>query len=285
MARDGRVVSILVFLFIFLLATLSEALPQEPEQEVDEFNLSGFGQGGRKAWEISGKSADIFSDQIRLDDFVGTLYGQEKIIVTAQRGDFNKVQNTIHLENDVVITTESGAKLTTDYLDWDRDISQVKTEAPVDIKKDDIVASGVGIRGDTELGNVDLERDAKVQINDKNNKIVITCAGPLSINYVDNIAVFNKDVFADDGETQMCADLMEVFFNLSKSNNSTGSFAEKTGRIKRIVARGNVKIMRENNISLSDEAIYNADDKTLSLTGRPKLIIYSTEGIDASIGN
>ena len=282
--REGVLIG-LIFLFIFLCGALSEAIPQEPERTISEFNLSGFGEEGKKTWEISGESADIFSDQIKLKDFVGTLYGQEKIILTAEKGNFSKIQNKVHLEDNVVITTESGAKLTTDYLDWDRDTSQVKTEAPVDIKKDDIVISGLGLEGDTELKSVDLKKDVQVEINGEKNKVVITCTGPLSVNYANNIAVFKRDVFVDDGESQMYADLMEVFFETSESDESTGSFGGKSGRIKKIIARGNVKIIRGENVSFSNEAIYIADDKTLTLTGRPKLIIYSQEGMDASLGD
>jgi len=280
MARNVR--TLLVVLFIFLSAAISSAVPQQPEQTISDFNLSGFGEGGRKTWEIHGESADIFSDEIYLKDFVGTLYGQEKIILTAQKGNFNKVQNKVHLQDNVVISTESGARLTTDYLDWDRNTSLVTTEAPVDIKKDNIVTTGVGIKGDTNLKEVDLKKDVKLEINNKKNKIVITCTGPLSINYADNTAVFNKDVFADDGQSQMYADSMEVFFEISQSDKSSGSFGGKSGKIKKIIARGNVKIVRQDNVSFSDEAIYNADDKTITLSGKPKLIIYSTEEIGAS---
>ncbi len=280
--------SVVVFLFIFQLGDLSQAFSQqkeEPEQTVAEFNLSGFSQEVGKSWEISARSADIFHDEIILEDFTGTLYGQEKIIVTAEKGNFNKTQNKVHLEDNVVVATESGARLTTDYLDWDRDASRVETAAPVDIKKDDIVVSGVGIRGNAELSRVDLEKDVRVQIDNQKNNIVITCAGPLSINYADNVAVFKKDVSVNDGQTQMHADLMEVFFDLSGSNDLTDSITSKMSRIRKIVAKGNVRIERDGNVSFSKEAVYNAADRTLVLTGRPKLIIHSVGGKDASTGD
>lgn len=277
MGRDACFISGLIFLFIFLPRALSEAIPQESEQTISDFSLSGFGERGKRAWEITGKSADIFREQIKLDDFVGTIYEQEKISVTADRGDFNKTQNRVHLEDNVVILTESGARLTTDYLDWDRRVSQVSTEAPVDVKRDNITISGLGIEADTNLKNVDLKREVKLQINDKKNRIVITCTGPLSINYTESIAIFNKDVSVDDGQSQIYSDSMEVFFETSESDGSAGAFGGKSGKIREIIARGNVKIVREGNVSFSDQAVYNADDKNLILKGKPKLIIYSNE--------
>ena len=57
-------------------------------------------------------------------------------------------------------------------------------------------------------------------------------------------------------------------------------------KIDKIVARGNVKVVRGENVSYSDEATYTAIDKKLILTGRPKLVISQTENIsDASFGN
>ena len=57
-------------------------------------------------------------------------------------------------------------------------------------------------------------------------------------------------------------------------------------RIEKIVARGNVKITRGENISYSDEAVYTAQDKKITLSGKPRLIIYSAEELsNASIGN
>lgn len=285
MARYTAVVSVIVSLFIFLFGNLSEAISTELEQTISGFNLSGFAEQGKKAWEIESRSADIFSDRIILNDFTGTIYDEEKIVITAQKGSFNRIENQVHLEEDVVITTESGARLSTDYLDWDQESSQVVTEAAVNIKKDNIVTSAVGIKGNTDLKNVNLEKDVEVQIDDRQNKIIITCQGPLKINYAKNLAVFNKDVFVDDGQSQMQADLMEVFFTSSSSGGSGGVFAGRDASIDKIIARGNVKIIRQGNISFSDEAEYNAADKTIVLKGRPKLIIYSAEDMNAPFGS
>ncbi len=308
MAPDNRVISILtpleikfltglIFSIILLSGNLCEAVSTPPfqqssvelgqeragsaelQQTINEFHLSGFSDKGKKTWEISSKSADIFSEQIKLTDIVGKIYGQEEIVLTAEEGNFDRAKNKVHLEKNVVITTASGAKLSTDYLNWNNQTSLVTTDAAVDIKKDNIVTTGVGIKGDVELRAVDLKRDVKVEIDNQKEKIVITCNGPLSINYADNVAVFKKDVFVDEGESQMYADLMEVYFQAASSVNKGEPFS---GRIKKIIARGNVKMVRGENISLADEVVYNADNKTITLTGRPKLIIYSMEKKNAS---
>ena len=270
MIRVVMGVLVLVILPVLFLANVCQA---EIEQTIDEFTLSGFEQKGKLAWEINGRAADIFSEQIKLNDFSGIFYGQEKINIDADRGDFNRAENKVHLEDNVVITTESGARITTDYLDWDKETSLLTTEAPVDIYKDNIVTTGIGIKGRTDLQQIDLKQDVRLQVNDPQHKIVVTCDGPLSIDYAANIAVFYNNVAADDGESQMYSDLMEVYFQTSGLGADKKIFAGKNSKIDRIIAKGNVKIVREGNSSFSDEAIYNTDNKTIVLTGRPQLVI------------
>ena len=55
--------------------------------------------------------------------------------------------------------------------------------------------------------------------------------------------------------------------------------------IDKIIARDNVRITRGKNVSYSEEAVYNAVDKKITLLGRPKLVIYSTKELNASTGN
>jgi lipopolysaccharide export system protein LptA len=68
----------------------------------------------------------------------------------------------------------------------------------------------------------------------------------------------------------MVADKMTVYFNSDAK------------QIERMEAKGNVKIIKGDNISLSDGAIFTNTDKKVVLTGRPKLVIYTEEGLNAS---
>ncbi len=67
--------------------------------------------------------------------------------------------------------------------------------------------------------------------------------------------------------------------------NKEGNTSVINSSIDKIIARGNVKIVRGENISYSDEAIYSGTDKKIVLSGKPKLVIYSAEDINASFGN
>ncbi|OGX40301.1 MAG: LPS export ABC transporter periplasmic protein LptC [Omnitrophica WOR_2 bacterium RIFCSPLOWO2_01_FULL_41_12] len=284
----------------FLFA--AEQAASEADQQINEFSLVGFGEKGKKSWDLSGKSADIFGQLIKLQDVVGNMYGKEEDIkITADKGDFDKTEGKVHLEQNVVITTSSGSKLTTESLDWDRKNKLVTTEEVVNITKENMTTVARGAQGEPNLNKVTLRKDVQVDIlpqtkegktKDEKGKIIITCDGPLEIDYAKNVAVFKNNVKVDTQDNLMYSDTMDVYFLAAKDGpeakpqeNPENSPMLMGAKIEKIVGRGNVKIIKGENISYSEEVTYTSFDKKIVLTGRPKLVIYSTEDMDASFGN
>jgi len=292
-----RFITIFVLIILyssFLYAEVTK--PQvESEQQISDFSLAGYGEKGKKNWDLSGKSADIFAEVVKLNDVVGNLYGKEEDIkLTARKGDFNKLDGKVHLEQDVVITTSSGTKLTTDSLDWDRKNQLVSTDNTVNIKRDNMVVVASGAKGEPNLKKVALEKDIRLDINpalqaqeespEGKEKIVITCDGPLEINYEKNIASFNNNVKVERTDFTIYSDKMDVYFISSNKETQDRGQADKApglmgSKIDKIVARGNVKVVRGENVSYSEEATYTASDRKIVLSGRPRLVIYSGEEI------
>ena len=276
------------------------------DEQINDFSLTGYGERGKKSWDLAGKTADIFDEVVKLKDVIGNMYGKEEDMrLTADQGDFNKVNGKIHLQDNVIITTTSGTKLTTDSLDYDRKNQTMNTEDIVNIFRDNMTTVARGAHGETNLKKVSLEKDVRLDILPKEEndsaggvkeKIVITCDGPLEVDYEKNIAYFNNNVKVERSESTIYSDKMDVYFRMAskeekdkqgaknpaegKKDNTTAGLMGSS--IEKIVARGNVKIVRGQNVSYSDEAIYNAADKKITLNGRPRLILYSTEGMDAS---
>ena len=295
--KHKKIVLTLAFLFIIgahrAAAEVNEIRPvspakaaaQESNQQVGDFSLSGFGDKGKKAWDLSGKSADIFSEVVKLKKVVGNNYAQDDTInLTADNGDFNKKSGVVHLEDNVVITTSSGSKLTTDTLDWDRKQQIVSTLDKVNLNRPDMNLSGQGALGQTALKQIMLEKDVRLDIQtqdlqvDKKEKIVIICDGPLDINYEKNIAIFNNNVKVEKSDLIIYSDKMQVYFTPKKQDNLSGKGAAViSSSLDKIVALGNVRIIRGENVSYSQQAIYTALDKKITLTGRPQIIIYQTE--------
>jgi LPS export ABC transporter protein LptC len=292
-------------LFVFLapnaLATETK-VTQQGEQQIMDFSLSGFGEKGKKNWDLSGKSADIVTDDVKMKDVVGNLYGEaENIRLTADKGSYNKADGNVQLQENVLISTSTGAKMTTDSLDWDRKNQLVTTKAPVNIERDNIIATALGAIGQPNLNKVSLKKDVQVEIKPPavnleepqnagvKNKIMVTCDGSLEIDYQRNIATFSDNVKVDTVDGSIYSDVMEVYF--IKSNNQEAPSAAHAGlpagamtsQVDKIKAYGNVTIVRGDNISNSDEAVYSASDNKITLLGKPKLVIYSEGKLESAL--
>ena len=273
------------------------AATQESDQQISDFSLSGYGEKGKKTWDLAGKSADIFGETVKLKDIIGNLFNEkEKITLVADKGDFNKTSGKVHLESNVTITTSSGARLTTETLDWDREKQIVSTLDKVNIEKENMVTTATGAMGKPNLNSMVLEKDVTVKIHpDVTTQkpgtpanaaaLIITCDGPLEVDYQNNVAKFNKNVKADrDGSTIYC-DSMEIHFSKKEGAAPKGNDSMMMGsKVNKIIARGNVKVVKGENVSYSDEAVYNAGDQKITLTGKPRLVIYSADDFKQSFG-
>ncbi len=266
---------------------------KESDQQIGDFSLSGFGDKGKKSWDLAGKSADIFNEVVKLKKVVGNNYAQNDTInLTADNGDFNKKSGLVHLQDNVVISTSSGSKLTTDTLDWDRKQQIVSTLDKVNLTRADMNLSGQGALGQTGLKQIVLDKDVRLDILTlnkqigKKEKIVIICDGPLDVDYEKNIAIFNNNVKVEKSDLIIYSDKMQVYFTPKQQNKGVvGDLAGISSSLSKIIALGNVRIIRGENISYSQQAIYTATDKKITLTGKPQIIIYQTENIDATLGN
>jgi LPS export ABC transporter protein LptC len=297
----------LVFSILFFLGNLAVAKPEtksktaaQSDQQISDFSLAGYGEKGRKSWDLSGKTADIFEDVVKLKEIKGNLFAEtEQVMLVADNGDFNKADGKVHLEDNVVITTASGAKLTTDSLDWDRKNQLVTTPDKVNIQKENMTTIATGAKGEPNLNKVTLEKDVTVKITAAvdaeqetmgllaKDQVIITCDGPLEVDYQHNVAKFNNNVSADKGDAVIYCDTMDIYFNRTKGSEGKEKQQEMLGgnKIDKILAKGNVKIVKGQNISFSDEATYTASDQKIVLKGRPKLVIYSPEELNDSFGN
>ena len=293
----------IILLSVCIILSSMRAYPQgnniqhEPQQQIKDFSISGFGEKGRKKWDLTGKSADITNDDIiKLNSIEGNFFtDNDDVKLTADKGDFNKLKNTVHVEDNVVITTASGTRLTTDSLDWDRKNQLLETRDIVNIERSNMVTTALGAKGRTDLNRVNLEKDVMVKIDNMtgekqksgdNKEIIITCDGPLEVDYQKNIAVFNNNVKVDMQDSTIESDIMEIYFSKTGEAKSKqiGAGSEFMGsQIDKIVSLGNVKIVREANVSYSEMAVYSAATKKITLSGKPKLILYTSKDISGGL--
>ncbi|MCK4249317.1 MAG: LPS export ABC transporter periplasmic protein LptC [Candidatus Omnitrophica bacterium] len=276
----------------------------EPEQALEGYTFNGFSQGTERRWEIKGRSAEIFTDFIQMFKVKAQAFAEDGSVsftAVAREGKMYMGTNNVRMEKDVVITTPDGARLTTDYLDWDSQTETAVTDAFVVVEKDNLVVEGDGIIGKTDLQEVQVKKNVKVTVYDQSlvpkavktgdeeqdkdiqqkeeqRPTIITCDGRLDIYHEKNIAKFYDNVFLDDVGGKVYCDQMDIFID------------SNTQAVTKAIAIGNVMIIKGSNISYCQRAVYDlktkvtsllpaADPESVSESGsQVKLIIYPDEG-------
>lgn len=243
------------------------------QHKIYAFAFSKFTPDGKKEIEIEGDSADIFSSTVDLFNVVAKAYAEEiPVTLTADTGNYNKPDNIVHLEENVVATTADGTRMLTEQLDIYPTDKLMETNVDVQVKKDNINIDGVGARGDSQLKKVRFKKNVTVVIHDtKDDSLeggsggptIITCDGPLLIDYAKNIAHFKENVVAEDARGKLTGDTMDVYYN------------RKTRKVSKIVALGNVVIENpDGNQTFSDSVIYLADEGRIILGGDTEALYY-----------
>lgn len=226
----------------------TEAAPEQNsggslQQKVLSFNLEGFSEKGEKKWEVNGKSAEVVSES------------------EIRMNDI--VARTYSKEAEATITGEKGV--------YDKVKNNVKLENNV---KATIEATQGAIGDYADFsGPVAGSPDAKKHKakETKKTKTVITCDAEVFFDYEKNLAYFNKNVRVVSEEGSITADRITI--NLDPA----------TKKIKDIIAEGNVRIQRGENITYSEKATYIEAEKKVILTGSPRLVIYEESPLKGSL--
>ncbi len=266
-----------------------DGMSQQLEQKILVFDLVNYAESGSKKWQLKGDSADIMAEIVNLSNINIVTYDDPSITLTSYEGTYNRRNKEVTLFDDVEVITADGAVLITDYLKWHSATDRITTDKHIRILRSDLIADGRGADVLRRINSITINKDVKVRIvkemledidiagggskkDDKENpvKAVITCSGPLEIDYENNIAVFKNNVKVDDkkGEGQIYSDIMEAILD------------PETKNITKVVATGDVKVVRGEDATFSERAIYTTDDQKIILVGKPEIHIRSLEGID-----
>lgn len=240
----------------------------EPQHKLYTFSFSKYTPTGEKQIEIEGDSANILDQNVLLMNVVAKAYAEESpVTITADKGDYDKAQNRVRLQQNVVATTENGTRLLTEELEIHPDEHVMQTDLPAQVKKDNINVQGLGARGDSNLKKVRFKKNVTVVVQDPTDPqfgpTVITCDGPLVVDYDKNIAHFKKNVVAQDTRGKLSADVMDVYYN------------KASRKVSKILATGNVVIENpDGNKTYSDSVLYLADEGKIILGGDTEGLYY-----------
>ena len=255
---------------ILFLVMIPALYADESGQQFEGFNLQGYGEGGEKSWDVTGETADIVGNIIKLTDIVANTYGSDAMNLKAESGSIDRGNDHMHLEKDVVITSKTGAKMMTDSLDWHKKEDLVTTNDKVVLTDQGMMATGTGATAHPGLKKAKLNEDVTVKVKSEPTKpggqdVTITCDGAMEIDQAKSQAIFHDNVVAIQTDRELRADQMEVYFD------------PKTNQIEEMICLGNVSIKQGENTTHSEKAVYRAQDQKLTLSGKPKLILF-TEG-------
>lgn len=249
--------------------------PETPHK-LYSFSFAKYGSSGEKEIEIEGASANILEKSVELINVVAKAYAEETpVTITADQGDYDKINNKVQLRKNVVATTENGTRLLTEELKIHPSEHKMETDLQAQVKKDNIDVEGLGAAGDSNLKKVKFKKNVTVVVQDPTSKAngptTITCDGPLVIDYDKNVAHFKDNVVAKDMRGKLTADVMDVFYNKS------------TKKVARIVAEGNVTIENpDGNKTYSDNVVYLAEEGRIILGGDAEALY--TKGNEEEIG-
>ncbi len=255
----------------------AEKPSEQKPQKVLSFSFTKYTPEGQREIEIEGDSADILSSTVQLMNVMAKAYAEEvPVTVTADRGNYDKKQNKIHLEKNVVATTDGGTRLVTEALDMSPSEHIVETDLPTQVKKDNINVEGTGARAETNLKKVKFQKNVTVVVQNaedkENGPTTITCDGPLVVDYEKNIAHFRDNVVAQDSRGKLTAETMDVYYN------------RVSRRVSKIVSAGDVVIENpDGNKTYSDSVIYLADEGRIILGGDTEALYFSGDG-NAALG-
>lgn len=250
---------------------------EQKPQKIFTFSFTKYTPEGQREIEIEGDSANILSNTVQLMNVMAKAYAEEvPVTVTADRGQYDKKKNKIHLEKNVVATTDDGTRLVTEALDMSPSEHIVETDLPTQVKKDNINVEGTGARAETNLKKVKFQKNVTVVVQNTEDKetgpTTITCDGTLVVDYEKNIAHFRDNVVAQDSRGKLTADTMDVYYN------------RVSRRVSKIVSAGDVVIENpDGNKTYSDSVIYLADEGRIILGGDTEALYFSGDA-NATLG-
>lgn len=161
--------------FIFLSCGKDEEVSsvesngKTPQLVIDKFSVTTT-NAGKVEWIFRAQRALVFenenlidADGINVDFFFDKNQKEISSHLNAKTGNVNTKTNDMKAEGNVVLTAENGNKLFTERLEWRSAEQKFFTDKEVKVEKKDSILTGVGMEADTNLENIRILKDVKVE--------------------------------------------------------------------------------------------------------------------------
>ena len=270
--RNNRLQVLIGCVMVLLASGCGKSSPQGPGGQsastsgpqgdsISAFTLVGHADDGRKKWEIQGQTANLLGETVHLSPVSATSFGNVNVHLTAERGQFHREAQDIHLEKDVIATTSDGARLTTDSFDWMAKLETGRTADWVTVTRPGMTVVGKGGIGYPKLKRLRLERQVTVTLKGEKGTTLVTCDGPMEVDYGRRRARFWRNVLVRDAKGFIRSDRMDV------------ALEQETNRMEKATCWGHVEIHHEAQVAFCNRANYWQSPGRTRLLGHPKIVM------------
>jgi LPS export ABC transporter protein LptC len=177
---SGRSLQVALLSAVLLLAACSMCSREEPggktvqqdkplpDQVISDFSITETASG-KKEWNMKARKAYIYDsrDVLEAEEMEVEFFderGRVKSRLVANVGIINRATNDMEARGDVVVIGNSGVILETQTLQWLSKTRKIMSDDSVKVIREGDVLTGVGFRGDPDLGSFEILRDMKATI-------------------------------------------------------------------------------------------------------------------------
>ena len=255
-------------------AAASESKPADlrapdTQDQIETFNLASYADDGSKQWEVVGQSANVADAVIDMKDVAATSYGpQANVTLTAKEGTFNRDQQDVQLRHDVKAVTTEGTTLTTETLAWNANRQIASTPDWTMVQRANMTVQGQGAIGQPQLKKVRFQEQVRVDLQPST---VITCRGPLEVDYDRNRARFWRQVHVTDPRGDIWADRMDVQVHPT------------THKLMDVQCWGHVKLQQNGQTARAHRAVYHQTTGKMVLIGHPRIAFHSDQTMEIPV--
>jgi LPS export ABC transporter protein LptC len=139
-----------------------------PDQVISDFSITETASG-KKEWNMKARRAYIYDSRnlLEAENMEVEFFDEEgrvKSRLVANAGRINRATDDMEARGDVVVTSSSGVKLETETLLWQSDTRQIMSDDSVKVVREGDILTGVGFRGDPDLGSFEILKNMKATI-------------------------------------------------------------------------------------------------------------------------
>ena len=140
-----------------------------PDQVISDFSITETASG-RKEWNMKARRAYIYDsrDILEAENMEVDFFDEEgrvKSRLVADIGIINRATDDMEARGDVSVRSSSGVILETQTLLWLSKTRKIVSDDSVKVIREGDVLTGVGFRGDPDLGSFEILKDMKATIH------------------------------------------------------------------------------------------------------------------------